>query len=165
MDELDQVVCIHNLLFTVLFNGSPVGFFQSSRGLRQGDPIPPYLFVIGMEAHGLLIQRAVDGNYLFGSRVAIREGEGEAISHLFYAYDTLLFYEPNKDQMKFLSWTLMWFEALSDLRINLSKSEIIPVGLVYNVAELAMKLGYGIGSFPSSYLCLPLGAPHKAIGV
>ena len=59
----------------------------------------------------------------------------------------------------------MWFEAMSDLRINLSKSEIIPVGLVDNVAELALELSCGIGSFPSSYLGLPLGAPHKAIGV
>ena len=58
----------------------------------------------------------------------------------------------------------MWFEALSDLRINLSKSEIIPVKPVDNVAE-SMELGCGIGSFPSSYLGLPLGAPHKTIGV
>ena len=53
----------------------------------------------------------------------------------------------------------MWFEAMSDLRINLSKSGIIPIGLVDNVAELAMELGCGIGSFPSSYLGLPLGDP------
>ena len=58
----------------------------------------------------------------------------------------------------------MWFEAMSDLRINLSKSEIIPVGPVDNVAELPMELDCGIGSFPSSYLGLPLGAQHKAIG-
>ena len=48
-----------------------------------------------------------------------------------------------------------------DLRINLSKSEIISIGLVENVAELAMELGCGIGSFPSSYLGLPLGAPTR----
>ena len=110
----------------------------------------------------MLVQCAVEGNFLSGSRVAIRGGEGEVISHLFYADDTLLFCEPNKDQIKFMSWTLMWFEAMSGLRINLSKSEIIPVGLVDNVDELALELGCGIGSFPTSYLGLPLGAPHKA---
>ena len=59
----------------------------------------------------------------------------------------------------------MWFEAMLGLRINLSKSEIIPVGPVVNVDELALELGCGIGSLPTSYLGLPLGAPHKATGV
>ena len=59
----------------------------------------------------------------------------------------------------------MWFEALSGLRINLNKSEIIPVGSVENVQDLAFELGCGIGSLPSSYLGLPLGANHKSLGV
>ena len=59
----------------------------------------------------------------------------------------------------------MWFEALSGLRINLNKSEIIPVGSVENVQDLAFELGCGIGSLPSSYLGLPLGANHKLLGV
>ena len=56
----------------------------------------------------------------------------------------------------------MWSEAMSGLRINLNKSEIILVGSVDNVVELALELGCGIGSFPTSYLGLPLGASHKA---
>ena len=59
----------------------------------------------------------------------------------------------------------MWFEALSGLRIDLNKSEILPVGSVDNVQELVVELGCGIGSLPSSYLGLPLGANHKALGV
>ena len=59
----------------------------------------------------------------------------------------------------------MWFEALSGLRINLNKSEILPVGSVDNVQELAVELGCRIGSLPSSYLGLPLEANHKALGV
>ena len=133
--------------------------------MRQGDPISPYLFVIGMEALSLLIQRAVDGNFLSGSRVAVRGGEGEVISHFLYADDTLLFCEPNKDQMKFMSWTLLWFEAMSELRITLNKSKIISIGAVDNVVELALELGYGIGSLPTLYLGLPLAASHKAIRV
>ena len=58
----------------------------------------------------------------------------------------------------------MWFEAFSRLRINLSKSEIIPVGRVSNVETLATKFGCGVGSLPTTYLGLPLGAPHKSIG-
>ena len=59
----------------------------------------------------------------------------------------------------------MWFEAMSSLKINLAKSEIIPIGFVSNLLELASELGCNIGSFPTSYLGLPLGAKHKAHGV
>ena len=59
----------------------------------------------------------------------------------------------------------MWFEAMSGLKINLSKSEIIPIGPVTKAVELASKLGCKIDSLPTSYLGLPLGAKHKVLGV
>ena len=157
--------CISTASFSVLINGSPAGFFQSSRGLRQGDPLSPYLFVIGMEALSCLINRAVDGNYLSGIKIANERGEDLSISHFFYADDTLIFCEDDLEQLKFLSWILMWFEAMSGLKINLTKSEIIPIGPVNNLVELTSELGCNIGSFPTSYLGLPLGAKHKALGV
>ena len=95
--------CISTASFSVLINGSPIGFFQSSRGLRQGDPLIPYLFVIGMEALSCLINRAVEGNYLSGGRVADGRGEDLSISHLLYADDMLVFCEADIDQLKFLS--------------------------------------------------------------
>ena len=104
--------CISTASFSVLINGSPTGFFPSSRGLRQDDPLSPYLFVIGMEALSCLINRVVEGNYLSSIRIANGRGEELAISHLIYADDTLLFCKADKDQLKFLSWTLMWFEAM-----------------------------------------------------
>ena len=52
--------------------------------------------------------------------------------------------------MKYLSWILMWFEAISRLRINLDKSELIPVGCVENVKALAVELGWKVGRRPSS---------------
>ena len=157
--------CISTASFSILVNGSPASFFQNSRGLRQGDPLSPYLFVIGMEALTRLLNRAVIGNYLSGSKIIGRDGVVSVISHLLYADDTLLLCGARKDQLKYLSWILMWFEALSGLKINLNKSEIIPVGPVDNVSDLAVELGCGIGSLPSSYLGLPLGASHKAMGV
>ena len=59
----------------------------------------------------------------------------------------------------------MWFEALSRLKVNMEKSELIPVGRVENVGELADEFGYKVGNLPSTYLGMPLGAPFKSIGV
>ena len=67
--------------------------------------------------------------------------------------------------MAFLSWLLMWFEAISGLSINLNKSEIFLVGRVENVEVLASELGCKVGYLPSTYLGLLLGAPHKLVVV
>ncbi|KAJ9701497.1 hypothetical protein PVL29_006726 [Vitis rotundifolia] len=157
--------CISTASFSVLINGSPAGFFQSTRGLRQGDPISPYLFVLGMEALSCLINRAVRGGFLTGCRLRGRGGSGMQVSHLLFADDTLVFCEDSLEQMANLSWLLMWYEAISGLNINLNKSEILPVGRVENVEALASELGCKVGSIPSTYLGLPLGAPHKSVAV
>ncbi|RVW19996.1 LINE-1 retrotransposable element ORF2 protein [Vitis vinifera] len=114
--------CISTAKFSVLVNGVPTGFFSSTKGLRQGDPLSPYLFVLGMEVLSALKERKHD----------------------------------------FLSWILAWFEAASGLRINLAKSELIPVGEVEEIEEMAVELGCRVGSLPNVYLGLPLGVPHKA---
>ena len=84
------------------------------------------------------------------------------ISHLFFADDTIIFCEARKDHLTYLGWILFWFEAASGLRINLAKSEVIPVGEVVEVEELAVELGCRVGTLPSQYLGLPLGAPNRA---
>ena len=61
--------CISIAMFLILINGTPSGFFHNSRVLRQGDPLSPYLFVIGMEALNCLIKGAVSGGFLIGCRV------------------------------------------------------------------------------------------------
>ncbi|RVW69349.1 DNA-directed RNA polymerase V subunit 1 [Vitis vinifera] len=148
--------------FSVLVNGVPAGFFPSSKGLRQGDPLSPYLFVLGMEVLDALIRRAVAGGYLLGCSFQGDRRHNLKISHLFFVDDTIVFCEANKEHLTHLSWILLWFEAASGLRINLDKSEIIPVGVV---EEMTVELGCRVGSLPSQYLGLPLGAPNKTPSV
>ena len=86
-----------------------------------------------MEALSCLLKHVVEGNFIYGCRFGGRDGGELVISHLLYADDTILFCEANFEQLMYLGWTLMWFEAFSGLKINLSKSEIIPLGRVDNV--------------------------------
>ncbi|KAJ9705360.1 hypothetical protein PVL29_003414 [Vitis rotundifolia] len=157
--------CISIASFFALINGTPAGFFNSSRGLRQGDPLSPHLFVIGIEALSRLILKAMRGGFLSGCKVNGRSGDGALVSHLLFADDTLVFCKASQDQMAYLSWLLMWFEAILGLRINLDKSEILPVGRVENLEALALEVGCKVGRLPTSYLGIPLGANHKSVVV
>ncbi|RVW72100.1 Rhodanese-like domain-containing protein 8, chloroplastic [Vitis vinifera] len=154
--------CVSSAKFSILVNGVPAGFFPSTRGLCQGDPLSPYLFVMGMEILDVLIRRAVEGGYLSGRNIRGGSRTSMHISHLFFADDTIVFCEASKDQVSHLSWIFFWFEAVSGLRMNLAKSEIIPVGEVEEILELAAELGCRVGSLPSQYLGLPLGVPNRA---
>ena len=129
-----------------MVNGVPVGFFPSAKGLCQGDPLSPYLFVLGMEVLDALIRRVVAGGFLSGC--SLRGGRRPTlnISHLFFVDDKVVFCEANKEHLTHLSWILFWFETASGLRINLSKSEIIPIGEVDEIDELAVELGCRVGS-------------------
>ena len=60
---------VSSALFSVLVNGTPLDFFHNTRGLRQEDPLSPYLFMIGMEALSYLINRAMSEGFLLGWRV------------------------------------------------------------------------------------------------
>ena len=140
-------------------------FPRNSRGLWQGDPLSPYVFVQGMEALSLMIHKATEGGYISEYKFKGRNGTVKQITHLLFADDTLIFCKDSKEQMTYLSWILAWFEALSELKINLKKSSLLLVGKVEGVAGLARELGCSIGSLPTRYLNLPLGAKHKTIGV
>nr|CAN69965.1 hypothetical protein VITISV_039410 [Vitis vinifera] len=125
--------CISTVKYSVLVNGVPAGFFSSTKGLRQGDPLSPYLFVMGMEVLSVLITRAVEGGFIHGCRIWRGREQAVNITHLLFADDTIVFCEAKKEALLHLSWILFWFEAASGLKINLDKSMVIPVGEVEGV--------------------------------
>jgi hypothetical protein len=154
--------CISSARFSVLVNGTPAGFFSSSRGLRQGDPLSPLLFVIVMEALSKMLSIAVDRGLLSGFSVGSRPSEAVLISHLLFADDTLVFCGAIPEHLRYLRVLFFCFEAVSGLKVNLAKSELVPVGNVDNVEGLADIMGCGVSSLPMKYLGLPLGASFKA---
>ena len=103
------------------------------------------------------------GGFISSCTLRGREGVDFSISHLLYADDTIIFCEAKEDQLLYLSWVLLWFEASSRLKINLDKSELIPVGDVNNLDALAAELGCQTRHLPTTYLGLLLGAAHKSV--
>ena len=153
--------CLSTIRFSILINDSPCGFFGSSRGLRQVDPLSPLLFVLVMEALGRMLDKAVHEGRLSGFSVGNLEGRSLAVSHLLFADGTLIFCDAVLDQILILRMILIWFEAVLGLKINLGKSELVPVGVVHNFDFLLNVLGCKQGSLPMKYLGLPLGANFK----
>ena len=79
----------------------PTGFFSSTKGLRQGDPLSPYLFVLGMEVLSALLRRAAVGGFFSGCRFWGRGRMELNVSHLLFADDTIIFCEARKENMIF----------------------------------------------------------------
>jgi hypothetical protein len=154
--------CISTVQFSILINGSPKGFFGSTRGIRQGDPLSSLLFVLIMEALSRMMNKAVEEGLLSSFHVGALGSDLLCISHLLFANDTLIFSDANRNHILYLRLLFSWFEAISGLKINLSKSEMVPVGQVPNIEVLADILGCNITQLPMSYLGLPLGAKFKS---
>jgi hypothetical protein len=148
--------------FSALVNGTLTGFFSSFRGMRQGDPLSPFLFVFVLEALSKMIYALVNGGLLSGFTVGPRSGGAINISHLLFVDDTLIFSEANPDHLCNLRCLFLCFEAVSGLRINLAKSEFVLVGNVINVEGLASIFDSRVSSLPMKYLGHPLGVLFKA---
>ena len=148
--------CISSVRFSVLVNGSPEGFFDSSRGIRQGDPLSPLLFVFVMEALSRMLSAGINDGLL----EAFKAGN-VTISHLLFADDTLIFCKDGPNQLAYLRGIFFLFEAASGLKVNLAKSVLIPVGNVQQVNYLASILGCEVGKLQHDFLWGGVGEEFK----
>ena len=108
-----------------------------------------------------MLDKVVHEGRLSGFRVGNLEGRSLVVSYLLFADNTLIFCNADLDQLLILRIVLIWFEVGTGLKINLSKSELVPVGVVHNIELLLSVLGCKQGSLPMKYLGLSLGAKLK----
>ena len=115
------MTCINSANLLILWNGEPMEKFAPSRGIRQGDPLSPYLYVICMERLAHLIDQEVhNGNW---KPVKASRG-GPPISNLAFADDLILFTEASVEQAQVMKWCLDRFCAASGSKVNVDKSKI-----------------------------------------
>ena len=88
------------------------------------------MFVLGMEALSLMIDKTTEGGYIFGYFFKRRNDIVKQITHMLFVDDTLVLCKDSEEQMTHLCWILAWFEVLSGLKINLEKSSLLPMGRI-----------------------------------
>ena len=113
--------CVSSSTVSVLVNGNALDSFSPSRGIRQGDPLSPYLFILCMEYLGTLIEEKCSK----GAWIPLQASRGNRkISHLFFADDLILFAKVNKDICEVIPDVLCNFCLEFGQKISFEKSRI-----------------------------------------
>ncbi|OMO90520.1 reverse transcriptase [Corchorus capsularis] len=116
------MTCVRAVSYSVLVNGVPTDKFAPSRGIRQEDPLSPYLFLFCMEGLSCLLQHAERSREIQGVSVA---RYAPRVSHLFFADDSLLFLHAKEVECDAILRILKIFEYVSGQQINVDKSAIL----------------------------------------
>jgi hypothetical protein len=113
--------CVSTTSFSIVLNGSPKGHIIPSRGLRQGDPLSPFLFLICAEGLTSLIRRTESQRLIQG--LAISRG-GPRFSHLFFADDSIVFCRATSKECQVLIDVLKLYEDASGQKLNMEKTSL-----------------------------------------
>uniref|UniRef100_A0A803PGT3 Reverse transcriptase domain-containing protein n=1 Tax=Cannabis sativa TaxID=3483 RepID=A0A803PGT3_CANSA len=146
--------CVTTVTFSILLNGEARGHIVPKRGLRQGDPLSPFLFLICSEGLSCLLNEASRANKIHGLRFGTME---KRLTHLLYADDSLIFLDATAEEGAALKEVLRHYSAMSGQCINFNKSSLC-VGRKISHAQgqrLANSMGVTLIENHSKYLGLP----------
>ena len=113
--------CVTSTSFSVLINGKPYGMITPTRGLRQGDPLSPYLFLLCVEGFTSILQKAEMEEHIHDASICRRATK---ILHLFFADDSLLFSQASEMETQEVLEILKLYAEASDQCINMEKSSV-----------------------------------------
>nr|GEV62498.1 RNA-directed DNA polymerase, eukaryota, reverse transcriptase zinc-binding domain protein [Tanacetum cinerariifolium] len=146
--------CLISAKASVLINGSHSSEFSLHRGLRQGDPLSPFLFILVMEALHVVVQDAIDAGLYRGVQV-----RSIHISHLLFADDVLFLGDWSRSNIIGLVSLFHCFYNVSGLKINLHKSSLYGIGIDnHEISILASFTGCSPQQLPFTYLSISVGS-------
>ena len=114
--------CVITTSFSILINGSPYSFFKPKRGLRQGDPLSPFLFILTTEVLARLIEREAANNKIIGYKLAPNL---TLITHLQFADDLFIFAQSDEENMGSIKACLDTYSDWSGQKVNFLKLVIL----------------------------------------
>jgi hypothetical protein len=136
----------------IIINGQRSNAIKHRRGVRQGDPLSPFLFILAMDPLHRMIEKAADEGLL--GQVLPR---GAKLRCSLYADDVGVFVKADKSDLEVLKGILNAFEGCSGLKINYDKTEIFPIRYPTSLWPALMEVFPGkYSSLPGKYLGLPL---------
>jgi hypothetical protein len=153
--------CVFCGNLSILVNGSPTKEINIQRGLKQGDPLAPFLFLLVVEGLSAAVRTAEEKNLYSGFKVG---NSGVSISHLQYADDTIFLGEASAENLWSIKAILRGFELASGLKVNFGKSKVMGVNVSSEFLGVAERfLHCSQTSLPFMYLGLPVGANPRKI--
>lgn len=90
------MLCVTTVTYNVCFNGYSVGPISPQRGLRQGDPLSPYLFLLCVEGLSSSLRQAAENGRINGCRIS---SGAPSVTHLLFADDSFLFFRAEKEEV------------------------------------------------------------------
>ena len=155
--------CVTTVSYSILVNGEPKGMIHPSRGIRQRDPLSPFLFLFYAKGLNAILEQAATAREIHGFSICRC---GPKLTHLFFADDCLLFCRSTLEECEKIKELLAAYEVVSGQMINKDKTTLFFSHNTDDSARVAIQQALGVPAIHhyEKYLGLPsfVGRNKKA---